>query len=208
VLTLTSGSGETLAKRTLSREGSCPGKAQRVAVIAAAWQAQLSDEPLPPPPAIEAEEPSVQKAAPVSVQPRPQYGLRADLGVRVVSSTVTSWVPAPVQFTFGAGHSWGRLGFLATVTFPFPEAMLGPTYIVVDGSPSIGIRAQAIASLGSSNDRGLFVSPGVQGALRLSLAREGTRAFFDLAFEHYFLAGDLPPPNAIVFAGGVSFGGT
>jgi hypothetical protein len=208
VLTLTSGGGEVLAKRILSSEKSCPGKARRVAVIAAAWQAQLSDEPLPPPPAIESIETSVDATEPERTEPGPRYGLRADLGLRLVASKITSWIPTPLQLMFSAGHSWGRVGFIATVTFPVPEAMLGPTYIVMDGPPSIGIRAQAIASLGSSDPGGLIVSPGIQGAIRMSLAREGTRAFFDLAFEHYFIAGGFPPPNAIVFAGGVSFGGT
>ena len=204
VLLLSSAGGDVLARRALPEKGSCVTQAKRAAVVAAAWQAELSDEPIPPPPRVEEETALRATAPPAPAVPQARYTFRADLGLRI--STSTNGVPTP-DLEFGAGRSWGRLGFLATVAFPFPILMLGPTYILSEGRPSIGLRAQGILSLGTGTDPAIFLSPGMQLAMRVSFAPEGPRAFVEAAYEHYFVTGTYPTPNQVVLAGGIAFGG-
>jgi hypothetical protein len=203
VLELTSRGGQVLARRSLPRNGSCGVQAKRVAVVAAAWQAEIDDEPLPPPPKIEPE--AVQlHSAPLEPRPAPRSPtteIHLEMGLRTVTSPGPSF-----QFEIGIGKSWGRFGLLGNVEGPSPAVLFGPTMFLLEGYPTVALRAQAAVALGEWSGGGsLAAIPGAEVGVRVTMGSSGPRGFVDLCYAHYF--GDSPPPNQAVLTIGLALGG-
>ena len=152
--------GDVLAARVLPLIASCEAQAHRVAVIAAAWQAELSEEPLPPAPEIKPSEETERGArlwpepAPPA-QPSPGYFA---IGLRL------SYVPVgglTTAIQLGGGAVWGRWGIEGSGwlelsrTYDVGQAdsqffrfagELGPTVLLRIDQPQIQLRAQGVAS--------------------------------------------------------------
>jgi hypothetical protein len=203
-LSLTSHDGTVLAERRLPRKGSCEFQAHQVAVVAAAWQADLSDEPLPPPPRIvPEEEPEAQLIAPAYVSaPSLRHTVRLEMGLRILR---TAGFGPGFQMELGVGKRWGRWGVLGTVAGPAPVVMVGPTFTLVDGYPTIYLRAQGAVTM-DSGDNGLIANPGLEGGVRVSMGDLGPRGYVDLAFAHYF-ASTGSVTNQGVLTLGIALGG-
>jgi hypothetical protein len=214
-LTLSTEGGEVLAKRTFPRQGSCAAQAKRVAVVTAAWQAELDDEPLPPPPKAQPEALEVQAGVQQPAHPAPSSSdLHFEMGVRMIST------PGPqLQFELGMGKSWGRWGIVGNVEGGNVDgasiaALLGPTFFLLQGYPTLGLRAQGVLALGKTSmalvgippTETLSAIPGMEVGFRVTMGSSGARGFVDLAYLHYFL-GDSPPPNQGIVTVGFAFGG-
>jgi hypothetical protein len=207
MMALSSEGGDVVAKRWLPHQGSCAEQAKRVAVVAAAWQAELDDEPLPPAPRVETEEIPQVTAAPMAPSPRESStgDLHFEFGLRMVAS------PGPnLQFELGMGKSWGRWGIKGNleggqVDGPSIAALFGPTFFLLEGYPTLGLRAQGALALGTS--QGIATpAPGMEIGFRASTSASGSRGFIDLAYVHYFY-GDTPPANQGILSIGFAFGG-
>jgi hypothetical protein len=201
VLSLTTRAGGVLATRRLSLEGSCARMARQVAVIAAAWQAELSDEPLPPPPPIEPEEEVAAIQAPRPV-PAPTVDLSrrgfVGLGFRALGGPKI----AGMGFELEAGKSWGRWGIAGSLAGPLPWVRLGPTCTLVEGYPTVGLRAQGEFALLFRGPDWVGSAAGVELGVHTSLGRTGTRFFFDLAGGQLFYTATYGALTT-----GVTFGG-
>jgi hypothetical protein len=206
-LALTSDGGDVLAKRELPRQGSCASQAKRVAVVAAAWQAELDDEPLPPPPRVETGTIPQVNATPPPPPPRSTSSgdLHFEMGLRTIATPGPSF-----QFEIGLGKTWGRWGIQGNVEGgqvegPSIAALFGPTFFLLQGYPTLGLRAQGVLALGTVQDM-TTAAPGMEIGFRVTTGSSGARGFVDLAYVHYFY-GDTPPPNQGIVTVGFAFGG-
>jgi hypothetical protein len=209
-LALTSEGGDIVARRQLPHQGSCVAQAKRVAVVAAAWQAELDDEALPPPP--KAEPPALQVEAatpPPSTAPTSSGDLHFEMGVRASATPGPSFL-----MELGVGKRWGRWGILGNVEGPLIAALLGPTFFLLEGYPTLLVRAQGVLALGTTSGAEVGITqvstlgaiPGVELGVRVTMGASGARGFIDLAYAHYF-SGDSPPPNQGIISVGLALGG-
>ena len=184
--------GDLLAARVLPLIPSCEAQAHRVAVIAAAWQAELSEEPLPPAPEIKESEETRRgtrlwpEPAPPA-RPTPGY---FEMGLRL------SYVPVgglTTAFQLGGGAVWGRWGIEGSGwlelsrTYDSGEQQgqffriageFGPTVLVRVDQPEIQLRAQGVASALLANN-GALLDPGVELGARLLLGGRPVSGFLD-----------------------------
>jgi hypothetical protein len=184
--------GDLLAARVLPLIPSCEAQAHRVAVIAAAWQAELSEEPLPPAPEIKESE-DTQRGARLWPEPappaRPTPGY-FEMGLRL------SYVPVgglTTAFQLGGGAVWGRWGIEGSCWLELSRTYesdqeeghffriageFGPTLLVRVDQPEIQLRAQGVASALLANNGALF-DPGVEIGARFLVGRRPTSGFLD-----------------------------
>ena len=188
-------SGELLAKRVLPLIPSCAAQAHRVAVIAAAWQAELSEEPLPPAPNI-AETDDTERGERIWPAPAPPARLPPgyfEAGVRL------SYVPVgglTTAFQLGGGAVWGRWGFEGSGWLELSRVYdtgdyrieghffriageFGPTVLVRLEDPGIQLRAQGVASA-LLVDNGTQFEPGVEISARVLAGRRLASGFIDV----------------------------
>jgi hypothetical protein len=184
--------GNLLAARVLPLIPSCEAQAHRVAVIAAAWQAELSDEPLPPAPEVKmSEEP--ERGARLWPEPappaRPTPGY-FEMGLRL------SYVPVGGLTTgvqLGGGAVWGRWGIEGSGWLELSRSYdtdqkegqffriageFGPTLLVRVDQPEIQLRAQGVASALLANN-GVLFDPGVEIGARLLFGHRPASGFLD-----------------------------
>jgi hypothetical protein len=199
--------GDLLAQRVLPLIQGCGAQAHRVAVIAAAWQAGLSEEPLPPGPAIpkpaESEAPDVpeseasQRNAELWPAPAPQLVRRpnpAFLGLDYkLSFTPVGGVTSVLALEGGA--IWGRWGIQGGGWFEFGRtvetsqvgefsfgriaAELGPTLVVNGSDPEVQVRLQAVGALLGAG--ATYFDPGVEIGVRVLPGDPPARVFIDVA---------------------------
>ncbi len=200
VLTLTTRDGEVLASRRLLFEGSCPRLARQAAVIAAAWQGDLADEPLPLPPAAQEDEIQLTERPP-SPPAAPRIAHSGYVGLALRS------LVGPGIFGFGveleAGKNWGRLGLAGSLSGPLPWARLGPTYTIITGTPTVDLRAQGEFALVFRSPDSVVPAAGVELGTRVWPSRTGTRYFIDLGAGYLFNTAAY-----LAMTAGFAFGGS
>ncbi len=186
-------SGDLLARRVLPLLPSCAAQAHRVAVMAAAWQAELSEEPLPPAPGIEASEDTERGArlwpAPAPARHAPGY---FEVGARL------SYVPEgglTTAFQLGGGAVWGRWGFEGSGWLELSRVFdndlgieghffriageFGPTVLLRMDDPGIQLRAQGVASA-LLVDNGKAFEPGLEMSARVLAGKRLASGFLDV----------------------------
>jgi hypothetical protein len=184
--------GDVLAARVLPLIASCEAQAHRVAVIAAAWQAELSEEPLPPAPEIK---PSVETERGARLWPEPAPPARPTPGYFEMGARL-SYVPVgglTTAFLLGGGAVWGRWGIEGSGWLELSRnyemaqeeghffriaGEFGPTVLVRVDQPEIQLRAQGVASVLLANNGALF-DPGVELGARLLLGGRPASGFLD-----------------------------
>jgi hypothetical protein len=190
-------SGDQLASRRLPPAPGCAAQAHRVAVIAAAWQAELSEEPLPPEPGVK-ESPETLRSAqlwPVTPSPPPRTTPGyAVLGLRLSYASVGGLTTA---FQLGGGASWRRWGFEGSgwaqwnrsyelvengmrsqAEFLRVGGDLGPTFLARLEDPGVQLRAQGVAALLLANGNVDF-DPGAQIGARVLVGSRPIAGFLD-----------------------------
>ncbi len=185
--------GDLLAERVLPPIPSCAAQAHRVAVIAAAWQAELSEEPLPPAPDIKQSEESDrgQRLWPVPATPARQSPGYFETGLRLSYAPVGGLTTA---FQLGGGAVWGRWGFEASGWAELSRSYVidstteghffrvagevGPTVLLRMEDPGIELRAQGIAATLLANNGAIF-DPGFELSARVLAGRKVASGFLD-----------------------------
>jgi hypothetical protein len=110
-----------------------------------------------------------------------------------------------IAFELGIGKTWGQWGILGTLVTPVITGLFGPTFALVEGYPTVTIRAQGAAALQGVQGV-LQLQPGVEGGLRVATARVGARGYIDFSYAHYF-AGGSPIENQVILTTGIAVGG-
>jgi len=199
--------GDLLAQHVLPALPSCEAQAHRVAVIAAAWQAELSEEPLPPAPEAAAPpatpEPTVEEledeiernarlwpapASQAARHPNPAFlGLDYRLSYTPAGGVISA-------LALEGGAIWGRWGLQGGLWFELPRAFttgsdelsferiaaeLGAVWVVKGGDPQVQIRAQAV---GAALFAGVIhFDPGIELGGRVVAGHPPARFFADVA---------------------------
>jgi hypothetical protein len=105
----------------------------------------------------------------------------------------------------GLGRTWGRFGILGTIVTPYLIGLFGPTFVLMEGYPTVIVRAQGSAAL-IAFEGTLELRPGFETGLRLETGREGPRGYIDLSFGHYFEDAS-PMENQLILTAGIALGG-
>jgi len=192
IVELFDGQGALLAKRELRPDVSCAAQAHRVAVIAAAWQAELSEEPLPPAPELKPSEPERRAArlwpdAPPAAARRNPLFLGSGLRLKYAPN---GGLAGAIEIE--AGATWGSWGVGGGIDLDAARALheadgetqnffrfsaeLGPTLRLWTG-PEIQLRVDAIGAVLFA-DRASFDS-GASVGVRVIPGHPPVRLFFD-----------------------------